>query len=173
MKPLLDIEFEVNPLDKIADSRIFVRSQPITVDLHIPVFLRLGPFFVQERQVDMHAFERAALLQLEALQNASRAALDDAVAFHKTMAIDVEFAAPTIMLRENPADERATKLVVDLGQFAIKSALKPTRGSRAKKENEDDSKEEVDQETNELVAKLKALKAQAAASGGILSVVLW
>ena len=64
MKPLLDIEFELNPLDKIADSRIFVRSQPITVDLHIPVFLRLGPFFVQERQVDMHAFERAALLQV-------------------------------------------------------------------------------------------------------------
>eukprot|EP01084_Bolivina_argentea_P061661 112716_1 len=169
-KPLLSIEFELNPLNKIADSRIKLRAEPITVDLHIPVFLRLGPFFVQERQVDMHAFERAALLQLEALQNASRAALDDAVAFHKTVAIDAEFYGPMIMLREDPSNDKSTKLVVDLGAFSIKSALKPKKGRNKDVDDGQEDGKEDDNEMNELVLKLKALKEQAAASGGSMAV---
>ena len=68
MKPLMSMTFEMNPLDKIADTKVVLSTLPITADLHIPVFLRLGTFFAQESQADLHAFERAALLQLEAMK---------------------------------------------------------------------------------------------------------
>ncbi|ETO13945.1 hypothetical protein RFI_23423 [Reticulomyxa filosa] len=70
-KPLMEIVFETNPLDKVADSKLQVSIQDYIVDLHIPLFLRLGEFFGQEKQVDLHAFERAAMLQLEAMKKLS------------------------------------------------------------------------------------------------------
>ena len=123
LPPLLKLTFELNPLNNIADTSIVMSTQEITADLHIPIFLRLSTFFVQERQVDMHAFERAALLQFEALQNASKAALNDAVQFHKTLYIDAKFKAPTVILRQDASDHNSHKLIFDLGVFEIKSNL--------------------------------------------------
>ena len=68
LSPLIDVSFELNPLDKIADFKLLVVTRPMIVDLHIPVFMRLVTFFLQEGQADLQVFERAALRQLEAMK---------------------------------------------------------------------------------------------------------
>eukprot|EP01084_Bolivina_argentea_P144347 253274_1 len=135
--PLLNVEVELNPLNETSDVRIFLRAHPVTIDLHIPVLLRLSQFFIQKRQVDMHAFKQTVLSQLKTLQNTSRV-------FEKKVSIDAEFYGATIVLREDPTNNNSTKLVSDLGTISIKAEPKSINsfiqvGNNDAKDNEESS----------------------------------
>lgn len=121
-KPVLDIHFEINPLDSVADSLLRLKSEPLEIEYRPALVARLAAFFTKPDNVVLDDISNAASSGIESLRQSSRAGMQYALETHKTLLLDVSIGAPTILM---PAPQAGLLLVLDLGKLALTSTVEP------------------------------------------------
>eukprot|EP01117_Protostelium_nocturnum_P004842 TRINITY_DN1754_c1_g1_i2.p1 TRINITY_DN1754_c1_g1~~TRINITY_DN1754_c1_g1_i2.p1 ORF type:complete len:3345 (-),score=1219.39 TRINITY_DN1754_c1_g1_i2:51-8879(-) len=126
--PILRLEFEQNPLDQHSDLVVNLQVEPSDVHLNLALFLKLGSVFEPEESIDVtEVIKDRAKEGVSAFSAMTTARMQDALASHKTIDLNVNWKAPRIIWPENVKAKDTSLLVVDLGELSVKTDLMPLK----------------------------------------------
>lgn len=119
--------FEHHPASKIADSNLFFKSKSLVIVHNARLLESVIKFFAvppdQGETVD--AILSAANKTVEELREQTRIGLEYALEHHKTLNLQLDVKAPTIILPLDPNDSDSAALVLDVGSLGMASDLVP------------------------------------------------
>eukprot|EP00468_Gymnochlora_sp_CCMP2014_P003427 CAMPEP_0167746448 /NCGR_PEP_ID=MMETSP0110_2-20121227/3718_1 /TAXON_ID=629695 /ORGANISM="Gymnochlora sp., Strain CCMP2014" /LENGTH=3805 /DNA_ID=CAMNT_0007631213 /DNA_START=35 /DNA_END=11452 /DNA_ORIENTATION=- len=122
---LVDILYETNPPvnpNKI-DSLAKVRVDSIDIVVVMAVLNEISHFFTPPTPVDLSQLQQQAMDSLQEIRKDAGQRLKEAIANRRRSAIDIQIKAPTLIIPEEPTDEKCPKLILDLGTLVLKSRL--------------------------------------------------
>lgn len=120
--PFFRLAFETNPLDHSADSAVTMEVQPVEIVYRPLAMARLGEFFAPPPGLVLEDVSNAAGKQAFALATQTTTGLKYAIEQHKTLNLNLNVGAPTVVI---PAEAAGVTLVVDLGHLSVVSELQP------------------------------------------------
>lgn len=119
--------FEHHPANKIADSNLFLKSKSLVIVHNARLIESVIKFFAvppdQGETVD--AILSAANKTVEELREQTRLGLEYALEHHKTLNLQLDIKAPTIILPLDASDSDSAALVLDVGSLGMASDLVP------------------------------------------------
>jgi len=127
LQPILDINFEQNPLDEAleADTKVIVKQQSVDIIFNPEVITTLGFFFAPPESIDMSGLEDVAHHTFEGISETTSTHLMSALDSHTRTYVEVEVFAPTIIIPESLVDASRNILVAELGHFSLGTHLVP------------------------------------------------
>eukprot|EP01133_Synstelium_polycarpum_P011523 gene11523-13446_t len=127
------------PLDKHADLFVELNMDPLQVIAPKPLILKIVDFFSSDEQIDLTNITNKAGDYIDNLTEKTKMQLQEALDTHKTMSVSVNIHAPVFMIPENVALKNCNALVLDLGNFKIRSDnTGGFKGKMAASSSEDD-----------------------------------
>lgn len=122
-KPLFELQLDMPSKERGATIGARVRAQPLRVIIAGRLLARLQRFLGSASLADGGALMEAAADQLAALGQSTRVQLEDMLARHTTLHLDVDATAPTVVLPQDTRRESCAAVTLDLGRFTIATAL--------------------------------------------------
>ncbi|CAR29401.1 ZYRO0G07810p [Zygosaccharomyces rouxii] len=125
--PLFHLDFESNPVDESADSKLNVVLRGMTVFYHVHFITEILRFFSPPKQHKdtVGAIINAAEATVEGWTTQTRMGLESLLEEHKTANITLDLQAPLIILPLNPHSWETPCAVIDVGHIFLKSDLVP------------------------------------------------
>ncbi|EGG20963.1 vacuolar protein sorting-associated protein 13 family protein [Cavenderia fasciculata] len=114
------------PPEKGIDLFVELNMNPLQVVLTKPLLLRVASFFSTQNtseQLDLTNISNRAGDMLVNWTERTKSQLQEAIDSHKTLALSVNIQAPVIIVPENVLSKTSCALVLDLGNFKIRSDM--------------------------------------------------
>lgn len=126
-EPLFEAEFESNPLDESADSKIDVKLRGMTIFYHVHFINEIIRFFNPPKQhLDtIGAIINAAGATVEGWTTQTRMGIESLLEEHKTANVTLDLQAPLIIVPLDPHVWDTPCAVIDAGHIALASDLVP------------------------------------------------
>lgn len=123
-EPLLDVKVELEPLDQSADTKVDVRLRGSTIAVNAGVLSRLGAFMTPAENIDsVEMISGWSSRQATYLTDATTATLSQSFASYSQLWVSFRCDAPTFVVPRDVTEPESDVLVVDLGQFEVKTEL--------------------------------------------------
>uniref|UniRef100_A0A670Z9M9 Vacuolar protein sorting 13 homolog C n=1 Tax=Pseudonaja textilis TaxID=8673 RepID=A0A670Z9M9_PSETE len=119
---LLEIKFETNPEDSMADQSLFVQSQPIEIIYDARTINALVEFFQTDRGLDLERLTTATLSKLEEIKEKTATGLMHIIETRKVLDLRVNLKPSYLLIPQTGfRREQSNLLILDLGTFQLKS----------------------------------------------------
>ncbi|XP_026537812.1 vacuolar protein sorting-associated protein 13C [Notechis scutatus] len=119
---LLEIKFETNPEDSMADQSLFVQSQPIEIIYDARTINALVEFFQTNRGLDLERLTTATLSKLEEIKEKTSTGLMHIIETRKVLDLRVNLKPSYLLIPQTGFHrEQSNLLILDLGTFQLKS----------------------------------------------------
>lgn len=127
--PFLWFLFEHHPADRKADSNLFLKSQSVVIVHNARLLESVMEFFAAppDQGDTVDAILIAANKTVEGLREQTRLGLEYALENHKTMNLQLDIKAPTIVVPLDTDDADSAALVLDVGSLQVASDLVPQK----------------------------------------------
>ncbi|XP_066252738.1 intermembrane lipid transfer protein Vps13 isoform X1 [Euwallacea similis] len=123
IKSLLDVTFEINPLDKMCDQRVHIVSKPLRIIYDSGTVNKAFDIFKIPPDTSLNQISAAASSKLTNVKEMTSTGLQYAIEQHTRLDIDITLHAPHIIIPYGGKfEELQNVLVVDLGQIRIFSS---------------------------------------------------
>ncbi|RDW42663.1 hypothetical protein B0I73DRAFT_150485 [Yarrowia lipolytica] len=121
----LDLTFENNPLDGHADSCLSGKMKALNIIYNVKLVEQVILFFkpADNHQETLTALMSVAGTTVEEFQAKTRIGLEYALEEHKTIDVQLDLAAPLIVMPLDITNKESPCLLIDAGQIKIKSDL--------------------------------------------------
>lgn len=121
-KPLLQVLFETNPMDKSCDQRVKLEAQPLQLVYDAATFNQLRDVFAPPKNISLQQLQAAALNQLEVVKERSVTGLQAAIDNHSVLDLNIAIAASHVIVPENGVYSKdCSALVLTLGSMTMKT----------------------------------------------------
>ncbi|KAG8144829.1 hypothetical protein E2320_013243 [Naja naja] len=135
---LLEIKFETNPEDSVADQSLFVQSQPVEIIYDARTINALVEFFQTNRGMDLERLTTATLSKLEEIKERTATGLMHIIQTRKVLDLRVNLKPSYLLIPQTGFHhEQSNLLILDLGTFQLKSI------SQGHQQNSSSSLEEI------------------------------
>lgn len=126
-EPFLWFLFEHHPADRKADSNLTLKSQSVVIVHNARLLESVMAFFAAppDQGDTVDAILLAANKTVEGLREQTRLGLEYALENHKTMNLQLDIKAPTIVVPLDTDDADSAALVLDVGSLQVASDLVP------------------------------------------------
>ncbi|XP_066591225.1 intermembrane lipid transfer protein Vps13 isoform X2 [Prorops nasuta] len=122
---LLSITYEKNPLDKLCDDRIIVKSKSVDIIYDAQTIMELINLFKVQNPSTLSQIQAAAAEQLEGLKEMSALGLEYAIRKHSTLDIQIDMQASKLITPKGGFyDGNNSLFVINLGSLKIYSLEK-------------------------------------------------
>lgn len=123
--PFFWLLFETHPLDRVADSNLFMKSRSLTIVHNARLLERIVQFFTPDadKYETVDAIVSAANKTVEELREQTRIGLEYALQEHKTLNVQVDVKAPVILVPLDPTAETTPAILIDSGSLTVSSDL--------------------------------------------------
>ncbi|KAH3833861.1 hypothetical protein DPMN_107177, partial [Dreissena polymorpha] len=139
-KKLFVLKFDKNPLNTTANNRFSIRTEPLDIVYNCPAFRRVRDIFssknVSRMKKSTSSISAAARLQYETLKRQTQADIKKSFTLLlegseklKRWEIDMDIAAPQIILPEKFVCDNTNMIVLDLGHLRFHNTKKGTPDS--------------------------------------------
>ncbi|KNC49059.1 vacuolar protein sorting-associated protein 13C [Thecamonas trahens ATCC 50062] len=133
--PLIDLFYEQTPLDKHADMVVKLSARPLDVVYNAGFVTRISTMFTAAAGADsaeaLDDLSKAYQYQVDSLRLSAANNIAYAVENHTTTDLQLDVAAPHILVPCSMTDETTKMLVVDLGKLSAHSQLVPPGESKS------------------------------------------
>jgi len=122
---LLNVKLETPPLQGSADTKISLELMESTVVVNQILFSRLGEFFTapQETTTSIELISGWSARQAKYLRDATTKTLSQSMETYSSLWVSLKVDAPAIIVPCDLLDANSMVLVIDFGQFTIRSDL--------------------------------------------------
>lgn len=154
LDPLFDVNFESNPLDESADSKLDVKLRGMTIFYHVHFINEITRFFNPPKQhLDtIGAIINAAEATVEGWTTQTRMGIESLLEEHKTANVTLDLQAPLIIVPLDPHIWDTPCAVIDAGHIALASDLVPKKEIARIKEMTPEEYSQIDgNELNKLM----------------------
>ncbi|XP_070809810.1 intermembrane lipid transfer protein VPS13C isoform X2 [Pituophis catenifer annectens] len=135
---LLEIKFETNPEDSMADQSLFVQSQPVEIIYDARTINALVEFFQTNRGMDLERLTTATLSKLEEIKERTATGLMHIIETRKVLDLRINLKPSYLLIPQTGFHhEKSNLLILDLGTFQLKSI------SQGHQQNSGSSLEEI------------------------------
>ncbi|ETE73059.1 Vacuolar protein sorting-associated protein 13C, partial [Ophiophagus hannah] len=115
---LLEIKFETNPGDSVADQSLFVQSQPVEIIYDARTINALVEFFQTNRGMDLERLTTATLSKLEEIKERTATGLMHIIETRKVLDLRVNLKPSYLLIPQTGFHhEQSNLLILDLGTF--------------------------------------------------------
>ncbi|KAM6426345.1 intermembrane lipid transfer protein VPS13C [Liasis olivaceus] len=119
---LLEIKFETNPEDSVADQSLFVQSQPVEIIYDARTINALVEFFQTNRGMDLERLTTATLSKLEEIKERTATGLMHIIETRKVLDLRINLKPSYLLIPQSGFHrEKSNLLILDLGTFQLKS----------------------------------------------------
>ncbi|XP_070618855.1 LOW QUALITY PROTEIN: intermembrane lipid transfer protein VPS13C [Erythrolamprus reginae] len=119
---LLEIKFETNPEDSVADQSLFVQSQPVEIIYDARTINALAEFFQTSRGMDLERLTTATLSKLEEIKERTATGLMHIIETRKVLDLRINLKPSYLLVPQTGFHhEKSNLLILDLGTFQLKS----------------------------------------------------
>uniref|UniRef100_A0A8C5SHG1 Vacuolar protein sorting 13 homolog C n=1 Tax=Laticauda laticaudata TaxID=8630 RepID=A0A8C5SHG1_LATLA len=117
---LLEIKFETNPEDSMADQSLFVQSQPIEIIYDARTINALVEFFQTNRGMDLERLTTATLSKLEEIKERTATGLMHIIETRNVLDLRVNLKPSYLLIPQTGFHrEQSNLLILDLGTFQV------------------------------------------------------
>uniref|UniRef100_A0A8C7E7K8 Vacuolar protein sorting 13 homolog C n=1 Tax=Naja naja TaxID=35670 RepID=A0A8C7E7K8_NAJNA len=135
---LLEIKFETNPEDSVADQSLFVQSQPVEIIYDARTINALVEFFQTNRGMDLERLTTATLSKLEEIKERTATGLMHIIQTRKVLDLRVNLKPSYLLIPQTGFHhEQSNLLILDLGTFQV------GHGDQGHQQNSSSSLEEI------------------------------
>ncbi|KAI7797521.1 putative vacuolar protein sorting-associated protein 13A, partial [Triplophysa rosa] len=124
-KALLNLMFETNPLDGLADQKLRIESQPLEIIYDAMTVNSMSAFFMPPKDLQLDELTNATLMKLEQFRDRTSTGLMYIIETQKVLDLNIDLMASYVIVPENGFyDPKHNLAILDLGHFQMSSQSK-------------------------------------------------